>query len=83
LLANAGCGAFARKELHILTRVSEIITGYSRLIHKQMEKMVFECYGFQTVFGFIDSIFIRHNDYANATTTDTSKQHIIRVNRPL
>jgi DNA polymerase elongation subunit (family B) len=42
LLANAGYGAFARKEFAYSDyRVSEIITGYgSRLIHKQMEKLV-------------------------------------------
>jgi hypothetical protein len=55
----------------------------SRLIHKQMEKMGFERYNFQTVFGFTDSIFIRHHTIAspsttsdNTITTDSSKQHI-------
>src|SRR5919112_2207911 len=37
LLANAGYGAFARNEFDYSDyRVSEIITGYGRLIHKQM-----------------------------------------------
>ena len=45
-------------------RVSEIITGYGRLIHKQTEKMGFECYDFQTVFGFTDSIFFRYDPSA-------------------
>jgi DNA polymerase elongation subunit (family B) len=77
LLANAGYGAFARKEFAYSDyRVSEIITGYGRLIHKQMEKIGFECYGFQTVFGFTDSIFIRHGQADNITTTISSKQHI-------
>jgi hypothetical protein len=31
-----------------------------------MEKMGFEHYGFQTVFGFTDSIFIRHDNSAAA-----------------
>jgi DNA polymerase elongation subunit (family B) len=79
LLANAGYGAFARKEFAYSDyRVSEIITGYGRLIHKQMEKMGFDHYSFQTVFGFTDSIFIRHDPStaANTTTTDSSKQCI-------
>jgi DNA polymerase elongation subunit (family B) len=77
LLANAGYGAFARKEFAYSDyRVSEIITGYGRLIHKQMEKMGFEHYGFQTVFGFTDSIFIRHARADNTTTTDSLKQYI-------
>jgi DNA polymerase elongation subunit (family B) len=79
LLANAGYGAFARKEfVYSDYRVSEIITGYGRLIHKQMEKVGFEHYGFQTVFGFTDSIFIRHDrsTAANTTTTDSSNQYI-------
>jgi DNA polymerase I len=63
LLANAGYGAFAQKEFAYSDyRVSEIITGFGRIIHKKMEKMAFERYGFQTVFGFTDSIFVRHND---------------------
>ena len=58
--------------------VSEIITGYSRLIYKGMERIGFENYGFQTVFGFTDSIFIRHGTAAssaaaNTITTDSSK----------
>jgi DNA polymerase family B len=40
-----------------------------------MEKMHFERYGFQTIFGFTDSIFIRH-DAADNATTESSKQHI-------
>jgi DNA polymerase elongation subunit (family B) len=57
LLANADYDAFARKEFAYSDyRVSEIITDYGRLIHKQMEKMGFEHYGFKTVFGFTDSI---------------------------
>jgi DNA polymerase, archaea type len=62
LLANAGYGAFAQKEFAYYDyRVSEIITGFGRLIHKKMEQIGFERYGFQTVFGFTDSIFVRHN----------------------
>jgi hypothetical protein len=41
-----------------------------------MEKVGFEHYVFQTVFGFTDSIFIRHGAVANITTTDSSKQYI-------
>jgi DNA polymerase elongation subunit (family B) len=37
-----------------------------RLIHKKMEDIGFECYGFQTVFGFTDSIFVRHDGYNNS-----------------
>jgi DNA polymerase, archaea type len=60
LLANAGYGAFAQKEFAYYDyRVSEIITGFGRLIHKKMEQMGFRN-GFQTVFGFTDSIFVRH-----------------------
>jgi DNA polymerase elongation subunit (family B) len=82
-LANASYGAFARKEFAYSDyRVSEIITGYGRLTHKQMEKIGFERYGFQTVFGFTDSIFIRHHTTASTgattTTTDSSKVHIIK-----
>ena len=78
LLANAGYGAFARKEFTYSDyRVSEIITGYGRLTHKQMEKIGFEYYGFQTVFGFTDSIFIRHATANNTTSRDSSKQRIV------
>src|SRR5215213_2730639 len=74
LLANAGYGAFARKEFaYSFYRVSEIITGYGRIIHKQMEKIGFECYGFQTVFGFTDSVFIRHAAADNTITTNSLK----------
>jgi DNA polymerase elongation subunit (family B) len=78
LLANAGYGAFARKEFDYSDYgVSEIITRYGRLIHKQMEKMGFEHYGFQTVFGFTDSIFIRHAVAdTTTTTTDSSERYI-------
>jgi hypothetical protein len=42
-----------------------------------MEKMGFEHYGFQTVFGFTDSIFIRHSTANNTiTTTFPSNQYI-------
>jgi DNA polymerase, archaea type len=79
LLANAGYGAFARKEFAYSDyRVSEIITGYGRLIHKQMEKLGFERYGFQTIFGFTDSIFIRHAAPPDTTTTDPSNQRITK-----
>jgi DNA polymerase, archaea type len=61
LLANAGYGAFAKKEFAYSDyRVSEIITGFGRIIHKTMEQLGFQRYGFQTVFGFTDSIFIKH-----------------------
>jgi DNA polymerase elongation subunit (family B) len=40
-----------------------------------MEKIGFERYGFQTVFGFTDSVFIRHGT-ADNTITDSSKEHI-------
>ena len=63
LLANAGYGAFAQKEFAYYDyRVSEIITGFGRLIHKKMEQIGFEKYGFQTVFGFTDSMFVKHNN---------------------
>jgi DNA polymerase elongation subunit (family B) len=80
LLTNAGYGAFARKEFAYFDyRVSEIITGFgSRVIYKQMEKIGFERYSFQTVFGFTDSIFIRHHSTgsANVSTTESSKECI-------
>jgi DNA polymerase elongation subunit (family B) len=80
LLANAGYGAFARKEFAYSDyRVSEIITRYGRLIHKQMEKVGFERYGFQTVFGFTDSIFIIHGTADNTPTTDPSNQYITHL----
>ena len=41
-----------------------------------MEKIGFEHYGFQTVFGFTDSIFIRHGASDNTTTIHSSKKHI-------
>jgi DNA polymerase elongation subunit (family B) len=44
-----------------------------------MEILGFERYGFQTVFGYTDSIFIRHDNsaaVANTATTDYSKQYI-------
>ena len=40
LLANAGYGCFAKKEFAYADyRVSEIITGFGRLIHKEMKKI--------------------------------------------
>jgi hypothetical protein len=41
-----------------------------------MEKTCFERYGFQTVFGFTDSIFIRHEEVANTRTEVSSNQYI-------
>jgi DNA polymerase, archaea type len=74
LLANSGYGAFAQKEFAYSDyRVSEIITGYGRIIHKKMEQMGFEHYGFQTVFGFTDSIFVRHNSNNNKILFDDRK----------
>lgn len=61
LLANAGYGVFAREDFDFSDyRVSELITGYGRLIHKQLEKIAFEKYGLETIFGFTDSIFIKN-----------------------
>ena len=72
-MANAGYGAFARKEFAYSDyRVSEIITGFGRLIHKKMEKIGFERYGFQTVFGFTDSVFIRHPMVVTSSNTPSS-----------
>jgi len=66
LLANAGYGCFAKNEFAYSDyRVSEIITGFGRLTHKEMEKVDQEKYGFQTIFGFTDSIFIRHSSKTN------------------
>jgi hypothetical protein len=83
LLADAGYGVFTRKEFAYSDyRVAVFITGYGRLIHKQMEKTGFECYGFQNVFGFTDSIFIRDDTTSAAaadnttTTIDSSKQYV-------
>jgi hypothetical protein len=42
-----------------------------------MEKIGFESYGFQTVFGFTGSVFIRHAAVDNTITTDSSKQEHI------
>jgi hypothetical protein len=41
-----------------------------------MEELGFKYHGFQTVFGFTDSIFIRHGNADNNTTTESSKQYI-------
>jgi hypothetical protein len=45
-----------------------------------MEKMGFERYGFQTIFGFTHSIFIRHipasSAVTNTTTIDSFKRYI-------
>jgi DNA polymerase elongation subunit (family B) len=41
-------------------RVSEVITGYGRLIYKKLQKIALEKYGLDTVFGFTDSIFIKN-----------------------
>jgi hypothetical protein len=35
-------------------------------------------YGFQTVLGFTDSIFIRHNVFANTTTESSKQEHIVQ-----
>jgi len=60
LLANAGYGVFARKEFEYSDfRVSVIITGFGRLTHKKMQELGLK-YGFQSVYGFTDSIFVRH-----------------------
>jgi DNA polymerase, archaea type len=61
LLANAGYGVFAMETFDFSDyRVSEVITGYGRLIHKQLQKIASEKYGLDTVFGFTDSIFIKN-----------------------
>jgi DNA polymerase elongation subunit (family B) len=61
LLANGGYGVFAKEEFDFSDyRVSELITGYGRLIHKQLQKMASEKYGLETIFGFTDSIFIKN-----------------------
>jgi DNA polymerase, archaea type len=61
LLANAGYGVFAMETFDFSDyRVSEVITGYGRLIHKQLQKIASEKYGLETVFGFTDSIFIKN-----------------------
>jgi hypothetical protein len=44
-----------------------------------MEKKGFENYGFQTVFGFTYSIFIRHGTTDNTPTTDPSNQYITHL----
>jgi hypothetical protein len=49
-----------------------------------MEMMDVECYAFQTVFGFTDSIFIRHSTISstapdNIITTDLSNHHIAKL----
>jgi hypothetical protein len=46
-----------------------------------MEKMGFEHYGFKTVFGFTDSIFIRHARANNIIITDSSNQYIAQFLR--
>jgi hypothetical protein len=57
LLANAGYGIFALEMFDFSDyRVSEVITGYGRLIHKQLQKTALEKYGLETIFGFTDSI---------------------------
>jgi DNA polymerase elongation subunit (family B) len=72
LLANAGYGVFARKEFEYSNyRVSEITTVFGRLTHKKMEHLCFN-YGFQPVFGFTDSIFVRHNNNDDLSTTTSS-----------
>jgi DNA polymerase I len=61
LLANAGYGVFAMETFDFSDyRVSELITGYGRLIHKQLQKIASEKYGLETIFGFTDSIFIKN-----------------------
>ena len=88
LLANAGYGAFAKKEFAYSDyRVSEIITGFGRLIHKTMEQLGFQRYGFQTVFGFTDSIFIKHCCITSDTNSNkqiadflTDCEHELNVN---
>jgi DNA polymerase, archaea type len=85
LLANAGYSAFAQKEFAYYDyRVSEIITGFGRIIHKKMEQIGFQRYGFQTIFGFTDSIFLRHldnnkNNNHNTTTAVISSPSLIPV----
>jgi DNA polymerase elongation subunit (family B) len=37
-----------------------LITGYGRLIHKQLQKIASEKYGLEIIFGFTDSIFIKN-----------------------
>jgi DNA polymerase, archaea type len=73
LLANAGYGVFARKEFDYSDyRVSEIITGFGRLTHKKMQQLGLD-YGFETVFGFTDSIFVRHNNFNDPSPQAASK----------
>ncbi|MGC2574528.1 MAG: DNA polymerase domain-containing protein [Candidatus Nitrosopolaris sp.] len=86
LLANAGYGVFARKEFEYSDyRVSEIITGFGRLTHKKMQELGLR-YGFQTVFGFTDSIFVRHNnnsDPPNLTSSESGRKAEQNINQYL
>ena len=86
LLANAGYGVFARKEFEYSDfRVSEITTGFGRLTHKKMQELGFQ-YGFQTVFGFTDSIFVRHNnknDASNLTSLEAGSKTEKNINQYL
>ena len=86
LLANAGYGVFARKEFEYSDfRVSEIITGFGRLTHKKMQELGFQ-HGFQTVFGFTDSIFVRHNninDTSNLTSSEVGSKTEQNINQYL
>jgi hypothetical protein len=45
-----------------------------------MEKLGFEHYGFQTVFGFTDSIFIKHHGTASYAAPANTQQQILQNN---
>jgi DNA polymerase, archaea type len=63
LLANAGYGVFAMETFDFSDyRVSEVITAYGRLIHKQLQNTASGEYGLDTVFGFTDSIFVKNGN---------------------
>ncbi|MGB6532493.1 MAG: DNA polymerase domain-containing protein, partial [Candidatus Nitrosopolaris sp.] len=82
LLANAGYGVFARDEFDFSDyRVSELITGYGRLIHKQLQKIASEKYGLESVFGFTDSIFIKNAsiETINELIVDCKDKYNVRL----
>ena len=65
LFANAGFGLFAQEYFRFTNyKVAECITGEGRRLHKQMESLATQN-GFDIVFGFTDSIFVRIKETIN------------------
>ncbi len=89
LFANAGFGLFGNGFFGFSNyRVAECITGEGRRIHKKMEQMAQQqTFGFDIVFGFTDSIFVKIADgeekFGEAEEENIVKRFVLKCREDL